>query len=352
MAVIDADTHVVEAACIWDYLEKSDADHKPATVTFDDVPEAMRQRMMAGRKFWLIDGRLYGQGGLPTDMYAEGTRDLTNVAARVAHMDKLGVDLQVIYPSVFLNLLVEKPEAELALAKAYNRWLADVCKPFRNRLKWLVMPTPRMMDASLKAIAWGRGNGACGVILRGYEGERTLDDPAFYPIYAKAQDLDMPICVHIGANSTHYHAIQHGTGFRPNIAAVIWPAVVAFSALMASEVTTKFPKLRFGFIEGGSEWLPFAVNRTAKWAKRFADKGYQGNALRENRFFVTCETTEDLPQVLRTAGEDNLLLGTDYGHADTSTELAAHASLAKRADLPAGVARKITRANAAAFYGL
>lgn len=352
MAVIDADTHVVEAPCIWNYIAKADAEHKPATVSFDDVPDALKQRMMAGRKFWMIDGKLYGQGGLPTDMYAEGTRDLTNVPARVAHMDRIGVDVQVIYPSIFLNMVVENPDAELALGKAYNRWLADVCKPVRNRMKWLVVPTPRKMEATLSEIAWGRDNGATGVLLRGYEGERTLDDPMFYPIYAKAQELNIPVCVHIGTNSAHYHAIHHGTGYRPNIAATIMPAVVAFSALMASEVPQKFPKLRFGFIETGSEWLPFAVNRTAKWVSRFGDKGYVGNVLRDNRFYVTCETTEDLAQVLRYSGEDNLLLGTDYGHADTSTELAAHDVLKKRPDISAAAAKKITEANPAAFYGL
>ncbi len=352
MAVIDADTHVVEAPCIWDYMDKADVEHRPATVRFDEVPESMRQRMMSGRKFWMVDGKLYGQGGLPSNMYADGTRDLTDVAARVAHMDRLGVDVQVIYPSVFLNLIVENPAAELALGKAYNRWLADVCKPYRSRLKWLVVPTPRLMDATLKEISWGRENGATGVLMRGYEGERTLDDPAFYPIYAKAQDLDLPICVHIGTNSLHYHAIRHGTGFRGNIAATIMPTVVAFSALMASEICEKFPKLRFGFIEGGSEWLPFAINRTAKWAKRFADKGFVGNVLKESRFYVTCETSEDLAQVLRYAGEDNLLLGTDYGHADTSTELGAHEVLRKHAAISQTTAKKITETNAAALYGL
>jgi hypothetical protein len=308
--------------------------------------------MMSGRKFWLIDGRLYGQGGLPTDMYAPGTRDLTDVAARVAHMDKLGVATQVIYPSIFLNLIVENPAAELALAKAYNRWLADVCGRYPGRLKWLVVPAPRLMDETLAEIDFGARHGACGVILRGYEGDRTLDDPMFYPIYAKAADLNLPICVHIGAGSPHYHAIKHGTGFRGNIAATIMPTVVAFSALMASEVPTRFPNLRFGFVEGGSEWLPFAVNRTRRWAKRFGAADRTEKMLADLRFFVTCETHEDLPQVLRYAGEDNLLLGTDYGHADTSTELAAHEVLLGRNDLPAGVAAKIVGPNAAKFYGL
>ena len=74
--------------------------------------------------------------------------------------------------------------------------------------------------------------------------------------------------------------------------------------------------------------------------------------LADLRFYVTCETHEDLPQVLRYAGPDNLMLGTDYGHADTSTELAAHKVLMARTDLGPGVAKNITEINAAKFYGL
>lgn len=352
MPIIDADTHVVEAACIWDYLAKEDDIHRPAVISMDEVPEAYKQRAMAGRQFWLIDGKLYGLGGLPSNMYAPGTRDLTNVPARIAHMDQLGVDTQVIYPSVFLNLVVKNPAAEMALSKAYNRWLADVCAPTKGRMRWLVTPAPRMMDETLAEISWGRDHGACGILLRGYEGDRTLDDPDLYPIYKKASDLDMPICIHIGTTSPSFHAIAHGTGFRGNIVATIMPTMVAFSSLMASEVPTKFPKLRFGFVEGGSEWLPYAINRTRRWAKRFGETDRTDKMLADLRFFVTCETHEDLPQVLRYAGPDNLLLGTDYGHADTSTELGAHKVLMARSDLPAGVAKKICEENPAKFYGV
>lgn len=352
MPVIDADTHVVEAPCIWDYLAKSDEIHRPAVVSMDEVPEAYKQRAMAGRQFWLIDGKMYGMGGLPTDMYEPGTRDLTNVPARLAHMDRLGVDTQVIYPSIFLNLVLKNSAAELALSKAYNRWLADVCAPTKNRMRWLVAPAPRLMAETLDEIAWGRERGACGILLRGYEGDRTLDDPELYPLYKKAQDLDMPICVHIGTNSPSYHSIAHGTGFRGNIVATISPTMVAFSALMASEVPEKFPKLRFGFIEAGCEWLPYAINKTRRWAKRFGGKEHSEKMLADLRFYVTCETHEDLPQVLRYAGPDNLMLGTDYGHADTSTELGAHKVLMARTDLSPRVAKNITELNAAKFYGL
>jgi predicted TIM-barrel fold metal-dependent hydrolase len=352
MHIVDADTHVVEAEVIWDYLDPADRAHRPVTVSVDALPGELKQRAMAGRKFWLVDGRMYGMGGLPSNSYAPGTRDLTDAAARVAHMDALGIDVQVIYPSVFLNLIVKKAEAELALVKAYNRWLADVCRPHGSRLRWLVAVAPRAVEQSVAEIAWGRKNGAVGVLLHGYEGDRTLDNPDFYPLYAKAAELDMPICVHIGTNSPSFQGMEHGTGGRPNIVAVIMPAIVAFSALMLSEVPQKFPTLRFGFIEGGSEWVPFAVSRTRRTAAHFKTKDLTDRMLADNRFYVTCEVHEDLPRILEVAGPDNLVIGTDYGHSDTSTELRAPHILRERNDIPADVTARIVSDNAKRLYGL
>ncbi len=39
--------------------------------------------------------------------------------------------------------------------------------------------------------------------------------------------------------------------------------------------------------------------------------------------WVACENTDDLPYVLSYAGEDSLMIGTDYGHHDPSSELNA-----------------------------
>ena len=39
--------------------------------------------------------------------------------------------------------------------------------------------------------------------------------------------------------------------------------------------------------------------------------------------WVACENTDDLPYILSHAGEDRLMIGTDYGHHDPSTEINA-----------------------------
>jgi predicted TIM-barrel fold metal-dependent hydrolase len=67
---------------------------------------------------------------------------------------------------------------------------------------------------------------------------------------------------------------------------------------------------------------------------------------------VTCQTDDDLDHVLGYAGEDNLVIGTDYGHADNAAEIEALRKLRDDGKVPARVIDKILQDNPSAFYGM
>jgi predicted TIM-barrel fold metal-dependent hydrolase len=68
--------------------------------------------------------------------------------------------------------------------------------------------------------------------------------------------------------------------------------------------------------------------------------------------YVTCENGDDIPYVVREAGEDCLVIGTDYGHTDTSSDVDAIKIFKNRTDISPEVKRKILSDNARALYGL
>jgi predicted TIM-barrel fold metal-dependent hydrolase len=88
--------------------------------------------------------------------------------------------------------------------------------------------------------------------------------------------------------------------------------------------------------------------------KRFKTLGreWPDNFMREYRMFVTCENTDDLPYIVQHAGEDCLVIGTDYGHTDISSDIDAIGVFKTRTDLPSEVKRKILSDNARALYSL
>ena len=76
------------------------------------------------------------------------------------------------------------------------------------------------------------------------------------------------------------------------------------------------------------------------------------NLFEAKNIFVTCQSDEDLPWILKYAGENCLMIGTDYGHNDTSSDLDAISSLRAREDISAEAKAKILSHNPKALYGL
>ena len=54
-------------------------------------------------------------------------REMTDIPGRLKDMDKLGVDKQVIFPTLFLIYITDDLALDVAMARAYNRFLAQAC---------------------------------------------------------------------------------------------------------------------------------------------------------------------------------------------------------------------------------
>ena len=74
--------------------------------------------------------------------------------------------------------------------------------------------------------------------------------------------------------------------------------------------------------------------------------------MRRNRFYAACQTEEDLLHILQYAGEDHIVISSDYGHADTSSQLEALRVLHGNEAVSPEARRKIVDDNARALYGI
>lgn len=341
MPIIDADAHVLETDRTWDYMLESEREFRPRVVATPDDKDT-------GGESWLIDGRLHGKARNVGGDTPKESREMADIAARIKHMDALGVDVQVLYPTVFLRPFTQRPEIELALARSYNRWLVDIWKRGNDRLRWVAVLPLFTMDAALAEARWAKENGACGIFIRGLEGERRLSDPYFYPLYEEASRLDLPICVHSATGSFAVHDFfERECGFNKFKLAVVG----AFHSVLFDGIPERFPNLKFGFIEVSAQWIPYALHDIARRLQR-RGRRLGKNILRDSRIYVACQTDDDLPYVLGYSGPDNLVIGSDYGHADTASELDALRTLKQTGELGAKVIDKILDDNPRALYGL
>ena len=77
-----------------------------------------------------------------------------------------------------------------------------------------------------------------------------------------------------------------------------------------------------GIIEFSADWIPYMLNDIERRLERRGGQ-LSANPLTENNVWVTIQLNDDLEQVHRYVGDDRLVIGTDYGHADSATEVYA-----------------------------
>jgi uncharacterized protein len=352
MGAIDADAHVIETVQTWSYLDEDERRFTPQLMTQTFGGELLSNEGIAVRDFWVIEGRAHGKDRNVGTNTPRESREMLSVEARLAHMDHLGIETQVLYPTLFLRPVVQQAERERALCKSYNRWMGDLWRQGRGRLRW-VAKTPLQLlekapDAVRGELEWAMHNGACGIFMRGLECERALGSPYFYPLWEMAGELDLPVCIHSANGSfLHHDFFAEDTTFTKFKLAVVG----AFHTLLEKEIPKKFPKVRWGFVEVSAQWVPYVLNDLADRYRR-QGRSFPADALAVNNLWVACENTDDLPYVLSHAGENRLMIGTDYGHHDPSTELNAIRLLRNDKRISPVVIEKILETNPRNFYGL
>lgn len=338
---IDADAHAIECHDTWDFLRQGEEQYRPQAVTSD-----------SGRAFWIIEGQIHPRDVGNPDIPA-AIRELRDVPGRLLDMDASQVDVQVIYPTLFLQGLPSlRPEVQAALCGSYNRWMGEVSKQSNGRLLWAVLPPVLDIPAALEEMKLGREHGAVAVMLRGIEADALLDDPRLDSIYGLASQLDMAICVHAGnGNNAMKDVLYRKDLYFFGIA----PILAGFNRILVSGVPDRFPGLRFGFLEAGSQWVPYLVREVARRAATIGIKGRitsLATLLRDKRIWVACRTDDDLPYVMQFSGSTQLVIGTDYGHEDPAAELDALDVLRTQPGVGSEVVDGIVGTNAQALYGI
>lgn len=352
MGAVDADAHVIETVQTWSYLAEAERCFTPQLMRQTFGADLFSNEGAAVRDFWVIEGRAHGKDrNVGTDTPQE-SREMLSVEARLAHMDQLGIETQVLYPTLFLRPIVQEAERERALCKSYNRWMGQLWRQGKGRLRWVAKPPLRLLEKMpgtvREELEWARNNGACGIFMRGLECERALGDGYFYPLWEMSADLDLPVCIHSANGSfLHHDFFADDTTFTKFKLAVVG----ACHTLLEKELPKKFPKVRWGFVEVSAQWVPYVLNDLADRYRR-KGRSFPPGALAANNMWVACENTDDLPYVLSHTGEDSLMIGTDYGHHDPSSELNAIHLLRNDKRITPAAVKKILEVNPRNFYGL
>lgn len=364
--VIDADGHILEPLDIWDnYMDPAYRDRAPRLFVDTDGKERLRveDKIIGGPRGLGLIGAIGARDGLQSDSikYIEGRKGGFDPHERIKDLDLDGIDAAFLYPSLGLfSGAVSDPHLAAAMCRAYNRWLADYCQPYPERLFGVAMLPMQSIELAIAEMRFARRElGMKGGFLRPnpYNG-RMAGHPDYDPFWAEAQELDFCIGFHEGgASGMPTVGIDRfeSRGARHIISHTMEMMLVAMSVIWGG-VCERFPKIRIGFLESGGGWIVPWLDRMDR---HFDDQGFNdsGLSIRPSELFqrncwISFEPVEGSLDVLADyIGPHKILWATDYPHPDGFFP-GAPAMIANRPRLSEATKWQILAGGAMQFYGL
>jgi len=215
------------------------------------------------------------------------------------------------------------------------------------------MAPVQTMERAMEELEFGKEHGAASVFLLGQNHGMSLADPTMFPLYAKAQDLDLTISVHVGGDLRDSRR-QPGNALHANM----MTSPGAFFALLWGRVMDQFPQLRWSFLEAGASWVPYVLRETFRADRTGAFRSFRDwhesamEVIRGRQFTISCQIDDDIPYLVDLLGPDVLIHGTDYGHLDLGSDPDGMHVISAELGLDPDLVRKIVDTNGRSAFNI
>jgi len=281
--VVDADGHWQESVPVFlDYLRDEGG---PGAVEalqaltggfyarwYDATPAERLERRIPRAPWWPE----------PANTLDRATSLLPNLLAE--RLDEFGIDVLLLYPSLGLfGLHIDDDDFRQSFGRAANRMAMDAFAPHADRILPVAIVPHRTPDQAIEALEDAIGLGFRAIFTTGavrrtsttgspFVDFLALDSPYDYdPFWRRCQELGVAVTAHAGSlgwsdRSAPTNSVFNHIGHFAN-------ASHGFcKALVLGGVAGRFPRLRFGFLEGGVSWAcQLHADVVGHWEKRNRD---------------------------------------------------------------------------------
>ncbi|MDQ1430531.1 MAG: hypothetical protein QOF40_1133 [Actinomycetota bacterium] len=322
--------------------------------TFDDATaEQARidEDLRGGRKLSLDDW----------DMEAMRDPGYRDPVARLAAMDRDGVDAEVLYSEVsaFRAFGLVKGDWR-PISRAFTDHLSDFAAHDPNRLA--VSYQVPIIDISYAVAEVERlaALGARSVHLPNFPSEIGLPDyhdPRYDPLWGALQDTGLSISQHLGNKASLYDVFRRD----PTPQAAIFTSMPAFALAeviawwILTGILERFPGLHVVFVEPNLYWIAGFLAQL----DRKADGRYDlpGLRLKPSEYFhrnMACTFLDDEVGLgmRHLIGIENIMWSTDFPHPATTWPYSREVVDRQFADIPEDERALLCSGNAARLYNL
>ncbi|MFM2070997.1 MAG: hypothetical protein RLZZ623_1260 [Actinomycetota bacterium] len=263
-------------------------------------------------------------------------------ADRPRALDLLGFSSQLLFNTFHNRRLHDwehRGDLHLAYgaARAHNRGMTEFCSVDPRLLPTCYVPLADFDRAcAMAGEAIGMGASAL-LVASGCPAGHSPSHRGLDPVWAQAQDADIPVVFHVGGtgdlidpnyfvNGLPIPPDFHGgeENFRSvDYMAIPFPPMQTLATMVFDGVFDRFPRLRVGVIEQGAIWVPSWMRQMDSAFDAFHKHEERVRALRmrpseyvRRHMKFTPYPTEDVGWLVREAGPDVLLFSSDYPHVE------------------------------------
>ena len=299
-----------------------------------------------------LDARRNGPDALAVSgpMVRERAPRMIDVTARLAAMDAQSVDVQLVSPSPSHYHYWADEETAEKVHRLANEATAAHCAQAPTRLHGLGLVPLQHPELAVLALEHALEQGLSGVEISSHAPGRELSDPAYEPLWTRAEETGAVLFLHpFGCTLDE----RLDRWYLSNVVGQPVENAVALSHLIFSGVLDRHPGLKLIAAHGGG-YLPTHIGRSDHaWSAR-SDAGagcahLPSSYLRRLYFDSLVHDPHVLRELVRVAGADRVLLGSDYAF-DMGTEDPVTALRAAR--LPDPDFHAVRGGNAAALLDL
>jgi aminocarboxymuconate-semialdehyde decarboxylase len=249
------------------------------------------------------------------------------ITDRIAEMDQLGVDMQLITPTVGFYQYAMDAEVAAKLHRECNAEIAEIVEQYPDRFRGMAMLTMQNPGTAIAEMAQAIEDGFAGVVLSDHVGDVTYDDPRYLPFFAAAEELGAILFFHQGGGDTIISSRTNRYKLTNAIGNLVERTIV-YATLVFSGIMDRFPDLKPLLAHGGG-YTAFGIARMDKVAGAlegpageltppFSEADGFNQKLPPSdylsRFHYDCCTYSGpaLRYLIDTVGIDRVSLGTDY----------------------------------------
>ena len=342
--IISSDSHVVEQRDLWtSRMPSKFKDRAPHIVSEEDAD------------WWFCDGRKVASLAIGTQVglrfeapeklkqefrYEEVRLGGYIPGEQVKDNEADGVDVAVIYPSIAFTMYRGVPDSELltAVFSVYNDWVGEFCGAYPDRLKGIALLNTDDVQVAVKELNRCANLGFIGAMIpTDIHEDRRYYLPDFDPLWAAAQDLEIPLSLHTSTHRPSPKAFEEffklgykdTIYFRDSTASFIANMEhfvrMSLGDIILSGVFERYPKLQVGSVEFELSWAPNFLNRIDYTYTQRNNPGwhrYKEDMLPSDYFhrnaFMSFQQDDYGIRFRDIIGVDKLMWGSDYPHQDST----------------------------------